>query len=285
MNLKQVLFLISCWSLVSCQLFSVNEEAEVLAKVNSHRLLKSELNNLATLKGLSSQDSAVFVKAYIERWATDKILLDRAQLNLPKSKQAYFDSLAKDYRDELLKKAYLDAVVEKQAKQQIDSFEVVNYFEQNKLNFKLNENLIKVRYIVLENSIQGFETIKKAFKRFTPEDQLALSNQSLEYKNLFLNDSTWLRTIDIKAQLDPFVESLDLELFSQKGFVERNNKDTFVLLYVNDVRSRGDQAPLSYIKPTITQILVNKKKLEVSKDIQKELKNDAIQNNEFKIYE
>ncbi len=285
MNLKQVLFLISCWSLVSCQLFSVNEEVEVLAKVNAHRLLKSELNNIALLKGLSSQDSAVFVKAYIERWATDKILLDRAQLNLPKSKQAYFDSLAKDYRDELLKKAYLDAVVEKQAKQQIDSFEVVKYFEQNKLNFKLNENLVKVRYIVLEKSIQGFETIKKAFKRFTAEDHLALSNQSLEYKSLFLNDSTWLRTVDLKAQLDPFIESLDLELFSQKGFVERNNKDTFVLLYVNDVRSRGDQAPLSYIKPTITQILVNKKKLEVSKDIQKELKNDAIQNNEFKIYE
>ncbi len=271
-------------SLGSCQLFSVQEESEVLASVNTHQLYKSDL--VAALPSqITKNDSAIFAQSFIEKWATDKILIDRAKLNLPKTQQSYFDSLAKDYRDELLKKAYLNAVVEKQAKAQIDSIEIANYYEQNKLNFKLNESLLQIRYIVLKQDIQGFKTIKKAFIRFDESDKRQLANQSLEFKSLYLNDSTWVRSIDIEKELKPYIENFDLELFNRKGFVEKNIKDTFVLIYLKNKLSRNDQAPLSYIKPTIRQILLNKKKLQVSQQIQQELKNDAIQNNEFKIYE
>ncbi|MGB2088473.1 MAG: hypothetical protein ACPHVL_07500, partial [Psychroflexus salarius] len=75
------------------------------------------------------------------------------------------------------------------------------------------------------------------------------------------------------------------ELAKTYSKIEKNIKDTFVLIYLKNKLSRNDQAPLSYIKPTIRQILLNKKKLQVSQQIQQELKNDAIQNNEFKIYE
>jgi hypothetical protein len=271
-------------SLGSCQLFSVQEESEVLASINTHQLYKSDL--VAALPSqITKNDSAIFAQSFIEKWATDKILIDRAKLNLPKSQQSYFDSLAKDYRDELLKKAYLNAVVEKQAKAQIDSIEIANYYEQNKLNFKLNESLLQIRYIVLKQDIQGFKAIKKAFIRFDEPDKKQLANQSLEFKSLYLNDSTWVRSIDIEKELKPYIENFDLELFNRKGFVEKNIKDTFVLIYLKNKLSRNDQAPLSYIKPTIRQILLNKKKLQVSQQIQQELKNDAIQNNEFKIYE
>ncbi|QSS97580.1 hypothetical protein [Psychroflexus sp. ALD_RP9] len=284
MKINKLIFSLIILSLGSCQLFSVQEESEVLASVNTHQLYKSDLVE-AMPNQITKNDSAIFAQTFIEKWATDKILIDRAKLNLPKSQQSYFDSLAKDYRDELLKKAYLNAVVEKQAKTQIDSLEIVNYYEQNKLNFKLNESLLQIRYIVLKQDIQGFKAIKKALIRFDETDRSQLSNQSLEFKSLFLNDSTWVRSIDIEKELKPYIEDFDLELFNRKGFVEKNIKDTFVLIYLKNKLSRNDQAPLSYIKPTIRQILLNKKKLQVSQQIQQELKNDAIQNNEFKIYE
>jgi len=284
LKVNKIIFGLIILSLGSCQLFSVQEESEVLASVNTHQLYKSDL--VAALPSqITKNDSAIFAQSFIEKWATDKILIDRAKLNLPKTQQSYFDSLAKDYRDELLKKAYLNAVVEKQAKAQIDSIEIANYYEQNKLNFKLNESLLQIRYIVLKQDIQGFKTIKKAFIRFDESDKRQLANQSLEFKSLYLNDSTWVRSIDIEKELKPYIENFDLELFNRKGFVEKNIKDTFVLIYLKNKLSRNDQAPLSYIKPTIRQILLNKKKLQVSQQIQQELKNDAIQNNEFKIYE
>jgi hypothetical protein len=46
---------------------------------------------------------------------------------------------------------------------------------------------------------------------------------------------------------------------------------------------RGEQAPLSYVNPTIIQILRNQRKLAYIKKIEKDLLNDAIESNRFKI--
>ncbi len=42
--------------------------------------------------------------------------------------------------------------------------------------------------------------------------------------------------------------------------------------------------PLSYIKPTIEQIILNKRKLELIKKLEKDITKDAIKNNDFEIY-
>jgi hypothetical protein len=42
--------------------------------------------------------------------------------------------------------------------------------------------------------------------------------------------------------------------------------------------------PITYLKPTIKQILENKRKLELNKQLEKDILNDAIQNNDFKTY-
>jgi hypothetical protein len=45
-----------------------------------------------------------------------------------------------------------------------------------------------------------------------------------------------------------------------------------------------DIAPLSYIKPSLKLIILNKRKLELIKKLEKDITQDAIKNNEFEIY-
>jgi hypothetical protein len=47
---------------------------------------------------------------------------------------------------------------------------------------------------------------------------------------------------------------------------------------------RNENAPLEYAKPTVKQILLNRRKLELSKDFEKEITKDALKNNKFEIY-
>ena len=54
---------------------------------------------------------------------------------------------------------------------------------------------------------------------------------------------------------------------------------------VKDVLSRGQTAPMSYVLPTVKQMILHRRKLELLKKIEETLIEDAITNKEFEIYE
>ena len=53
---------------------------------------------------------------------------------------------------------------------------------------------------------------------------------------------------------------------------------------IQDVLKTNDIAPLSHIKPTIQQIVLNRRKLKLIKNLEKDITKDAIKNNNFEIY-
>lgn len=56
------------------------------------------------------------------------------------------------------------------------------------------------------------------------------------------------------------------------------------LISVENVKLRSEQAPLEYALPGIKQILLNKRKLELIKKLEKDITQDAIRNDKFEIY-
>ena len=55
-------------------------------------------------------------------------------------------------------------------------------------------------------------------------------------------------------------------------------------MHVNDVKTLDDYAPLDYVKNSIKQIVINKRKLELIKQLEKDITKDAIKNNKFEIF-
>ncbi|MGB5378773.1 MAG: peptidyl-prolyl cis-trans isomerase, partial [Muriicola sp.] len=54
---------------------------------------------------------------------------------------------------------------------------------------------------------------------------------------------------------------------------------------IADVRSINEIAPLTYIKPTIRQVLLNRRKLEFMRRLETEILDEAVKQKEFEIYE
>ena len=54
---------------------------------------------------------------------------------------------------------------------------------------------------------------------------------------------------------------------------------------VIDVLNVNDIAPLSYIEPTIRQVLLNRRKMTYLRSLETDLINEAIQRKEFEIYD
>jgi hypothetical protein len=269
----------------SCTFFGKEENTTNAARVNNHYLYREELSEHIS-NNLSKIDSTVAARNYIQNWARDKLFLDRAKLNLPQEQQSYFRDLSKRYEEQLFKKAYKDALIEKQLKVQIDSSEIALYYQDNKSNFKLNEDLVQLKYLQLDKKMKSLRDIKREFVRFNAEDMLSLQEKSLEFKSLSLNDSIWVRVSDVVKEFEENkgIQLEKSEISKVDSFLEFENESDVFYFYTKDFLKRNDQAPLSYVRPTIEQILLNKKKINISKIIDKEITKDATKNNEFEVY-
>lgn len=271
-------------SFSSCDHFKKERESKMIARVNEHYLYKEDLDKVISDQ-LSASDSAMRAKKYIDNWAIKKIMLDRSRLNLPDSKQRRFDSLANDYQEELYREAYKNALINKQLDADMSDSLLRNYYKDHKRAFKINEYLLKLRYIELVNSMSNKEMVLERFWRYNKEDQAFLNDNTLALKSYVLMDSIWVRAVDIFRQLK------DLDSIDEQQFYQQDNrftlKDTSSTYYfkIKDVKGPDDTAPYSFIKPKIKKILINRKKLTLGTEIEKEIKADAYEDKSFEIYD
>jgi hypothetical protein len=276
------LFLGCLFLVVSCKDKQVPKEA--IARVNDTYLYKADIADLVP-ENASEQDSMIVVANYIENWATEQLLLDRAKINLPMETQVRFELLVKDYREKLFIKAYKDALIARDLDSVFPDYEIEAFYTTHPEMFNLNENLLKLRYIHLSDSLSGFDGIKEGFIDFSDEDIKELVEQSLLFNSYSFNDSVWVSQIKVYGQIPPLSAENEEQLLKEESFLQLEDSLGVYLIYVNDVLLRGARAPLNYAKPTISQILRHKNKQELSKKLELEIKKDAIENNEFEIYD
>ena len=277
-TLAFVAFLIS-----GCSYFQQSDDRKVIVRVNDSYLYEEDIIALIN-EDTSPEDSSIIVSNYITRWATQQLLIDRAELNLPENQQNEFDALVNNYRNELYTNAYTEAVVSRDLDTSLNRDEIEQYYDQQKENFILNEDLLKLRYINLDKNSNNLDELKTKFKRFNEQDQQELMDIALQFKNYSLNDSVWVKTKSVYNKIGPLSVEDRPSLLRKSNFMELQDSLNVYLVYVNDVLSRNEQAPFEYASATIREILLNKRKQALIKELEKDITKDAIKNNEFEIY-
>mgnify|MGYP003113319736 CR=1 FL=1 len=268
--------------LQSCNYFKKAEEREVVARVNENYLYVEDIQSLV-VEGVSKHDSALMINDFIKRWATQQLLIDKAKFNLSIEQQKEFDELVSNYKNELYSKAYADAMVAKRLDTTFNSQEIEQYYNEHLENFRLNEDLVKLRFINL-NTNSDFDDLKKKFIRFNDKDKSELDKISLQFKSYSFNDSVWVSTKSVYNKIIPLNDGNKSQLLKKSNFLQLEDSLEVYLVYVNDVLLRNDQAPLDYAVSTIKQILLNKRKANLVKELEKDITKDAIENRQFEIY-
>lgn len=267
----------------SCQLFQKQNNEQVVARIGNHFLYESDIKNLTT-PGLSEEDSLLTVKLYIDKWATQMLLLNKAKVNLSQEKLNAYDELVENYKTDLYTKGYVDIIATQSLNKEISKNELENFYEQNKENFLLNEDLVQLRYIHVGNENKSVNELKKQLFDFDEKDKKALEEKSIQFKTISLNDSVWVEAITVRDKIAAISSENYNELLKKSNSIELQDSLGVYLIYVKDVLTQNDLAPLSYVKPTIEQIILNKRKLDIIKNLEKDILQDAIKNKEFEIY-
>ncbi|WP_205860375.1 hypothetical protein [Polaribacter sp. 11A2H] len=281
--MKYFAFLFCVVLFSSCDFFTMKEKeintSEVVASVNTGKLFKKDLVNVLP-KNISSVDSLVLVKSYIQNWAIKRLLLEKAKNNISLESVNQIDNLVKDYKESLLINNFKEQLVKQQLDTVISEEELAEYYMLNKENFKLNEELVKIRYLHVDKNIKDKKDILKLFKSDDISDLEKLEKQELSFKSHQFNDSVWTQLDNILLKL-PFSKEI---LLKKTKFIEKQDSIGLYLVAINDVLERNSIAPLSYITPTIEQMILHKRKIELLREIEKIIVKDATQNNNFKIY-
>lgn len=267
----------------SCDLFNEEERTGVVARVNDSYLYEDDIKAIIT-ESTSKEDSSVMATNYINRWATRELLVDRARINLSARQQEELNELVEIYEDELYSKAYIDAIIGRELDTLISKDTAEAYYEQKGENFILNEDLVKLRYISLSPGNSNLDEIKERLKRFDEEDKEELLDMALQFKAYSLNDTVWVKTRNVYNRIPPLTPESEAGFLKKPNFLELVDSLGVYLVAVEDVKFRNEQAPLEYSLPTIKQILLNKRKLELIKRLEKDITQDAIKNEEFEIY-
>ncbi|WP_111707912.1 peptidyl-prolyl cis-trans isomerase [Lutibacter citreus] len=269
--------------LQSCDYFTIkNDEREAVARVNETYLYKKDLKTILN-NNLSKNDSILIVNNFINNWIKQQLLLSKAQLNLG-DKSSQYEDLVKKYREDLFINSYKEAVVKQYLDTLITNKDIDEFYEKNTQNFKLNEELVKLKYIKLGKDAYEKKELVKLFKSSKKQDLDSLQKMKLSLNSFHLNDSIWIKYNDILNKI-PIVKEIDKKLLLKKDyFIQKEDSLSLYLVTIKDVLKRNSLAPKSYITPTIKQMILHQRKLSLLRSIEETIIDDARKKQQIETY-
>ena len=253
--------------LFSCDLIQ-DKSDQILARVNDDYIFNSDLKKVLP-ENLSFEDSILFTNNFINNWAKRKLLFEKALINL----------------DEFFSYAYQEKIVKSTMDTIINERSIVDYYDLNKSNFKLNQEIIKARYLILNNKNYNLKEVTNRFRSYKPKDLIFLDSISLQFNAFYFNDSTWINKDIFFSKFPEINDRLKQNITNNKLFYKFQDSLELYLIKIIDYKNKNDIAPFDFIKPTLKQVLINKKKLEFISKFEKEIIEDALQKKQFEIYE
>lgn len=281
---KSIIGLIVLLSLAACSYFRGEETGDAVARVGDSYLYKKDLSGIYG-ENMSREDSMVVRANFINSWAAKQLFMEKARINLPEEQVGEFEKLIAEYRTDLYTTTYKEALVNSTMDTAVSDAEIKSFYNNTADNFKLNEELWRFRYIEVGENFDKLEEVREKFKRYEEADKAGLEEIAIQFKSYSLEDSIWVSTSQIFQKIPRLAREENEKNIKKSNFIELTDSLGVYLVYINDILNRNETSPMSYVKPTIKQILLNRKKLEFIRKLEKEIMDEAVRKKKFEIYE
>lgn len=278
---QSILFLTLLLVAAGCDFLKKEQEKPIAAKVRNHELYLEDV--LAAIpKGISETDSLNFANGFIESWATQMLLLDRAELNLAEEEKNVAQQL-EEYRRSLLIYKYQRQLISQTLDTAIAEQEIQEYYNNNQDDFELQGNIARALLVKLNKSSKEVEKVRKWMRSDKEEDRAKLEEHCIQHSiSHHLNDQVWVSLEELLGQM-PKTSYLNVNYFSSYHFAHVQDSTAHYLIDVKEIKYKNSVSPLEFEKQNIRNILLNQRKLELTKKLEKDIIDEAIAKNEFTI--
>lgn len=260
-----------------------SDDEKVVVQYKNHFLTDRDIR-LMLPTDYSKEDSIERVKNYIADWVKKKAIVDKAEENIDALTMQEIENKMVDYRQDLLINAYNNYLIEKNVTDTLSDSEIRQYYEDHRDSFPLSKDIVRYRAVTVMEEDQ-----KEADRLFNSgkEDDFAELMRTVLFSDLPYtdNDSAWHSVESLVAQYPILNEGGNLSQLKNRRRVKMTGDSTVTFIRVFELKPGGSQAPYEFVKPTIKNLLLNKRKLNLLGDLQNTLYKEALDNNEIKINE
>ena len=265
--------------LSSCNELTSIKNDKLVSRVGENYLYESEIPDFSLY-----QDSLIRKKVFIDSWAREKILFDLSLVNLDQKSIINLDELIERYKRDLYINSYKDILVNSMVDSIISDSEIDEYYDKNLNKFKLNEDLIKFRFVKIPLDNINLNKIRNGLIRYSSFDMELIDSLSFQLASYNLNDSLWITKRDFFNQVD-FVNYENQKKYVKKGQLISKRDSMYVnLLFIDDILQANSVAPRSYLSDRIKSTIYNNRKILLIKELNKEIINDAIKSKKYELY-
>jgi len=267
-----------------CEYFQREEtplERKAVARVGDEFLYLDDIKDLG-LQGAAREDSLRIVDAYIENWVQDKLKLQYAYDNLS-TEELNVENQVQDYRESLIVYNYETEFIRQHLDTAISDEELKAYYEENKENFKLQDDIVKLIYVKIPVGAPNEDSLKIWLNLHDENMKTKLeAYANLHALGYSLNDSMWLDRKLVKRKISSaLAEKYD---WSKAGLVEIRDSSFTIFARIVDYKTADSAAPFSYVRKDIERMIINRRKLNLARKLTDDILQSAAREKKFEIY-
>lgn len=265
--------------ILSCSNINNDNSNDLIARAGENFLYQNDLPSFS-----SRQDSLLRYKNFVELWAKEKLLYDLSLTNLSQSKKNELDLLIEKFKIDLYINSYKDLIVNSRIDSIVTNEEIESYYNANIDNFALNETLLKYRYLKVPSDNININRIRRYIQRLSNDDRDFLDSLNFQFAELKVNDSVWFAERDVISSIE-FINQTNKSNFMRVNRLYEIKDDQYINYFiVKDLLKSGNIPPLSYLYDRIKLNIINQRKIDLIKNINKEILNDALKSSKYEIY-
>ena len=269
----------------SCNLMKKEDNADERIKVArafDYFLFQDDLLGIVP-SGVSESDSLTITGNFIENWIRQKSVLHKAENNLDDEKKNVQRKL-EEYRNSLLTYTYETELIRQKLDTIVSDEEIEKFYNQNRNNFELKNNIIKVIYLKLNKKSPKLNRAREWYKSNSAKDRTALQEYCHQYAlNYFLDDDTWLLFDDLLKEIP--IKTYDNEQYLQNNRnIEIEDSSNIYLVSIKGFMTKNSNSPLSFERNNIQTMIINQRKLALVEKMQQEAYDDARKSGDVEVY-
>ena len=275
MKSKLLVFVFFCF--FSCQNSSSDK---IIAEVYDYKLFYEDiLDNLPSYV----TDTNSYISNFIDNWVSEKVLLNQALINISDNSEEIENKIS-NYRNSLLIYEYQQRLIDQNFDTSIVNDEIIKYYDDNINMFKLDQDIFKGRYIIIDKNAPNLKSLYKLFRSNDDSDIDEMISYCMMYASeYYVNDSTWSTYNSIKQKFPKSVSPVSI--FYSKRKYDVFEEDNFIyLLSIKDYKFKGNISPFSVEKQKIKSLIINRNKMKYLEMIENELIQNGKLSNNIKIY-
>ena len=234
--------------------------------------------------GLSVSDSGRLVDKYVDDWVKKQLLIIKANEELSIN-AINIDRKVEDYRYALIMHEFEKIYIGSHLNTEVTQEEIESYYHERSDNFLLKQNILRCIFAKIPSSAPDIFQIRRNIRNYPNTDIEDIKNYCYQFADLsFLDDSVWIGLDELVVNT-PLAALQNKTQFLEKTVYSETRDESYIYLFRMVEYKISDQiAPLEYVKEDIENIIINKRKLALKKDLHETIYEEALKTKKFEIY-